>query len=146
MPPEISAVVRMAEAMKAAVQTFDPQQRMTPSAERIERLLEAAEQLGAPNFCMSDTETKELAPLMQCPLNDWRAVAGELKTSQLIALARFFTLAEALPGWQAGDQSPVIAFMAELRKRQAVPSDLGAWIRANSENRFLPWGNLLDRL
>ena len=65
----------------------------------------------------------------------------------LIALIRFFTLAEQeLPGWEAGSKSPAIACARELRLRGRYPADLTAWIRDHTDNRFLPYGSLLDRI
>ncbi len=131
---------------QAAVQSFDPRARVTPTKPRINKLLDASLRLDVPNYGLSDAEIKELAPLMQCQLDEWQAVTTTLDHLQLIDLVRFFTLAERLPGWQAGDRSPVIALMAELRKRDAVPPLLGNWIRRSTDNRFLPWGSLQSRL
>ena len=50
------------------------------------------------------------------------------------------------PSREAGAQSPVIALAAELRRRHAYPDDFTAWIKAHSSNRFLPHGNLMDKL
>jgi hypothetical protein len=64
-----------------------------------------------------------------------------------VALIRFFTRAEmAFAAWKGGDRSPVIALAAELKRRGDFPDGLTAWIRANSDNRFLPYGSLLRRL
>jgi hypothetical protein len=74
-------------------------------------------------------------------------VLGELPDADLDALARLYTLAEARdPAWEAGARSPVIAFFAELKARGADTAELASWIRAHSENRFLPHGSLQDRL
>jgi hypothetical protein len=71
----------------------------------------------------------------------------DLGDGEIEALIRFFTLAEArLPNWEAGAQSPVIPLAAVLRQRGAWPPALSRWIRAESRNRFLPWGSLADRL
>ena len=69
-----------------------------------------------------------------------------LDAVQLLALIRFYTLAESLPGWEAGARSPVIPMVAELKKRGEYPADLGVWIKERTDNRFLPYGSLLDRL
>ena len=77
----------------------------------------------------------------------WTGVVGTLDAATLEALARFFTLAETrLPGWEAGARSPVIALARELRRRGSMTPELGAWIKAHTDNRFLPYGSLLDRL
>ena len=132
--------------MNDTVQTFDPSSRVVPNEAHLARLQRASAQLDTPNFGLSEREIAKLAPLMRCALSEWTTLAGGLDTTRLVDLIRLFTLAEALPGWQARERSPVIAFMAELRARNAVPEDLGAWIRAHSDNRFLPWGSLLDKL
>lgn len=77
---------------------------------------------------------------------DWRAAASDLDVDALVALIRLYTLAEALPGWEAGARSPVIPLAAELKGRGAYPEDLTAWIKSNTDNRFLPYGSLMDRL
>jgi hypothetical protein len=78
---------------------------------------------------------------------DWAAAAAALDDAQIVALVRLFTLAEmAFPGWKGADRSPVIAFAALLKQRGAFPAGLTAWIRANSDNRFLPYGSLMRRL
>jgi len=74
-------------------------------------------------------------------------VADDLTDAQLLDLIRLFTLAEQqLPGWEAGAASPVVPLAALLRKRGGYPADLNAWIKSHSRNRFLPYGNLMDRL
>ncbi|MDK1024620.1 MAG: hypothetical protein QGD92_10360 [Gammaproteobacteria bacterium] len=63
---------------------------------------------------------------------------------QLEALIRFFTIAEMqLPGWQGGKKSPVIALVKLLKKRNAFSQTLRRWIKANTDNRFLPYGSAL---
>lgn len=92
-------------------------------------------------------EVEQLAGWMQADAAVWPPVLGALSTETLITLVRFFTLAEQeLPGWQAGRKSPAIACARELRQRSAYPAPLTAWIRQHSDNRFLPYGSLLDRL
>lgn len=78
---------------------------------------------------------------------DWARAATTLDGERLVALIRFFTRAEmAFAAWKGGDRSPVIALAAELKRRGDFPDGLTAWIRANSDNRFLPYGSLLRRL
>lgn len=70
---------------------------------------------------------------------------SNLTEEQIIALCRFFTLAEAnWTEWHAGDKSPVIYLYKALKTRGALPNkDLVMWIKANTDNRFLPYGNAL---
>lgn len=83
--------------------------------------------------------------LMKLPRQTWIDLAAGLSTPDIIALVRFFTLAEMqLSGWQSGADSPVIGLVKALRQRGEAPDKaLLQWIRANSDNRFLPNGPLL---
>lgn len=114
------------------------------------RFLDAAGRLEEPRFGLDRVASGELAPLARHRSGesaDWAAAAAPLTDAQLVALIRLFTLAEAtLPGWEAGDASPVIPLAAELKRRGTYPADLTAWIKANTDNRFLPYGNLMNRL
>ncbi|HEX7037597.1 MAG TPA: hypothetical protein VF210_17645 [Pseudomonadales bacterium] len=133
------------------VETWDPRPPaagLTPRA--VERLLEAAARLDEPRFGLDREAAAELAPVARhrpAAGIDWAQAAEGLGDDELIALVRLFTLAEsALPGWEARDESPVIPLAAVLRRRGRYPADLTAWIRAHSDNRFLPYGNLMARL
>ena len=133
-----------------SVESFDPSagaaKRQVTDAD-VQRLLEAAAQLDAPEFGLSAAEVAEFAALARHPDVDWQAPVERLGDAQVLALLRLFTLAEdALTGWAAGGKSPVVVMAAALRQRNAYPTGLTAWIKANSDNRFLPYGNLMDRL
>jgi len=92
-------------------------------------------------------ERSSMAGLMTAPANDWQNAAESLEVGQVEALIRFLTLAEeAIGGWQAGDRSPVIALVKVLKNRGSYDRALTRWIKANSSNRFLPHGSLMDRL
>lgn len=128
------------------VESFDPgaiaRFRITDAV--LARLLEAAA-AGAPGFGLAAQEVTSLSPAATS--DAWPDVFESLDAEQLVALARLFTLAETeLAGWQAGAKSPVIAIVAHLRATQQCPADLIGWIKANTDNRFLPYGNLMDRL
>lgn len=115
----------------------------------IATLLDAAARLEAPRFGLDAARAGELAPCARHEPDgcDWAAAAQALDDADIVALIRLFTLAEAaLSGWEAGDASPVIPLARELRRRDRYPDDLTAWIKANTDNRFLPYGNLMDRL
>ena len=115
------------------------------------RLCRAAGDLEAPAFGLEPAEVDRLAPYARdggpgSPV-DWAAAAIALDDAQIVALVRLFTRAEmAFPGWKGADRSPVIALAALLKQRGAFPAGLTAWIRANSDNRFLPYGSLMRRL
>ena len=83
-------------------------------------------------------------PLMRLPRETWTKAAADFNNEELLHLVRFFTVAEQmLDGWEAAEKSPVIWLVRELRRRKAPPDrDLLLWIKANSDNRFLPNGAL----
>ena len=127
--------------------TWDPSAAAEPSldAAALSTLLAAAES-DADNFGLSPSDVQSLAPLARDG-SVWKAAATDLEDAQLVSLVRLFTVAEGrFDAWKADAKSPVIALAAELRRRGSYPEELTAWIKANSSNRFLPWGSLLDRL
>lgn len=83
------------------------------------------------------------AVLMTLDPASWKCVR-DWEDDSLEALIRFFTLAEMqLPGWRGGNKSPVIALVKLLKNRDAFPTELRRWIKANTDNRFLPHGSAL---
>ena len=131
-----------------SVEPFDPGAlALSLDADVLEELAEAAARLDEDGFGLSRERISALAAVArQDEKSDWKAAADGLDSAQLIALVRLYTLAEKLPGWEAGPRSPVIALAAELKKRGDYPDDLTGWIKANTDNRFLPYGSLMDRL
>ena len=84
------------------------------------------------------------AKLMQLTKDDWFNVISPFSDEQLEHLICFFTLAEKLPGWEAGEKSPVIWLGKMLKQRgTGINRDLVLWIKANSSNQYLPHGPLL---
>ena len=111
------------------------------------RLAGCATHLDEPKLGLQSTEVERFAPLMRRPGEEWRAAAALVDAALLEDLIRVLTVAEEkLPNWEGGAHSPVIALAAELRERGAYPKTLTAWIRKHSQNKFLPWGSLADRL
>lgn len=97
-------------------------------------------------FGLSEADARQLASLAS-DAAPWKLRATSMGTSDLVSLIRLFTLAEdQLPGWQAGAKSPVIALARALRQRGEFPEQLTSWIKANTGNKFLPYGSLMDRL
>lgn len=101
-----------------------------------------AGQLDQLNTLLTAKEQQQHAQLMLLPASDWLTVSKSMDSAQLIALIKFFTVAEQLPGWFAGERSPVISLAKQLKKQQGIERELIAWIREHSENRFLPYGPL----
>jgi hypothetical protein len=130
------------------VHSFDPKSAKTEVSDAdLARLLAGAGRLDTDDFGFSAPDVAELAALARHPDVDWEARGDSLSDDDAIALIRLFTLAEGtFPSWQAGAKSPVVPLAATLKRRGAYPEDLTGWIKANTENRFLPYGSLLDRM
>lgn len=131
-----------------SVENWDPRAGAVLTHRTVVQLLAAAARLEEPRFGLDAAAAGALAPFARHGGSvDWAQEAERLDPADLVALIRLFTRAEAeLPGWESGDASPVIPLARELKRRGAYPADLTAWIRAHSDNRFLPYGNLMDRL
>ena len=113
----------------------------------LERLATCASHLDDAALGLEPDEVVRYAALMRHPREQWAAALASIDAATIERLIVFFTVAEdKLPNWEGGAHSPVIALAAELRARGAYPKPLTAWIRANSQNKFLPWGSLADRL
>ena len=106
--------------------------------------LSEQDQLDALGEHLDDATLTTKAPLMKQGKDQWFAAAESLTEEQIVHLVRFFTLAEMqLSGWQAGSESPVIWLAKVLRQRKApLDKDMLLWIRANSDNLFIPNGAL----
>ena len=92
---------------------------------------------------MSDDDIKADASLMQLPESAWQLAEG-LDDAGLESLVRFFTLAEMqLPGWEGGKQSPVIYLVRIMKARGSFTPELRKWIKATTDNRYLPYGSVL---
>jgi hypothetical protein len=93
---------------------------------------------------LSGDEIQYQAPIMRLDFQNWQNAAANSDTQTLIALIRFFTIAEKqLPGWEGQEKSPVIYLNKLLKlRKEPLDKDMLRWIRANSNNRFLPNGAL----
>ena len=106
------------------------------SLSREERLSTLAEEIGP-------EESQVLAGLMHIDHDAWLNAAEALSDDELRHLIRFFAVAENLPGWEAGERSPVIPLARTLRRRgERLERELLQWLREVNDNRFLPYGPL----
>lgn len=80
--------------------------------------------------------------VMKLGVDAWQVAQG-LGSDQLEHLVRVFTLVEALPDWDAGSKSPVIALVKILKSRGDFSSDLRKWVKSHTDNRYLPYGSAL---
>lgn len=93
---------------------------------------------------LSPQEQQVQAGWIQLPSTYWETGAANYNDEDIIHLMRFFTMAESLPGWEAGASSPVIYLGKVLKKRKlGISKDLTLWIREHSDNRYLPHGPLI---
>jgi hypothetical protein len=92
----------------------------------------------------SDAELSRYSTFMRFSPEAWKTAVEPLESDQLKALIRFFTVAEMrISGWDAGAESPAIWINKVLRSRgEKLSKDELLWIRANSDNRFIPNGGL----
>ena len=92
---------------------------------------------------LNEEDKQRLAGLMKIDHAHWRVAAEPLPEADLIHLIRFFAVAENLPGWEAGADSPVIPLAKLLRQRGLrLDKSLLQWLRDVNENRYLPYGPL----
>jgi len=102
-----------------------------------------ADQLTQLDQLITGDENQALSGLMQIEHSAWLAAAQDLSEDELLHLIRFFAVAENLPGWEAGANSPVIPLAKSLRKRGVrLDKTLLQWLRDVNDNRFLPYGPL----
>jgi hypothetical protein len=101
------------------------------------------DQLAQLEQLFSDEDKQRLAGLMKVDHHSWRTAVEPLSDDDILHLIRFFAVAENLPGWEAGADSPVIP-LAKLLRRRGVRLDVALlqWLRAINDNRYLPYGPL----
>lgn len=119
--------------------------RITPD---VTRLQQWAAQSWDSREDLSRLEDLDLAGLKRwigLPAESWADALEHLSADELIALMRLFTLAEShLSGCEGGEQCAVIHLFRYYRRVHGNPDrTLVRWIKANTENRFLPYGPVL---
>jgi len=131
-----------------SVDTWEPAAGAGPNDLDIRRLCQASRALDEPDFGLSTHEIARLAAFARHEgAVDWSALAEPMADAAIEQLIRLFTLAEsAFPAWEAGAHSPVVPLVAALKQRERYPAELTGWIKKHSDNRFLPYGSLMDRL
>ena len=132
-----------------AIGVWEPGKKQEPAQEvelqQLQRFIRIArdDRLGELDTALDPDDLRRGAALMKLEQASW-SVAQELSSEELELLIRFFTRAEMdLPGWEGGKQSPVIWLVRILRERDLFTAELRRWIKANSDNRYLPYGSVL---
>ena len=129
-----------------SVDTFDPGALGGPmDPNLVAALCDIAETVSGDTLTLEAVDVARLAGLAAHP--DWGTHAPQLSDAHLLGLIRVFTLGEMqYSSWAAGDKSPVVPLVKELKRRGSYPAELTRWIKAHTDNKFLPHGSLLDRL
>lgn len=128
-----------------SISVWQPSGSSSVSIEKLKALVTIAKDADLSN--LESTLPKEFissdSNLMKKQGEDWQAL-HELGDEELVLLSRFFTLAEAqLSDWSGDKLSPVIYIVKVLKKRKLFDVELRKWIKANTENRYLPNGAVL---
>ncbi len=128
------------------VESWDPSAASLTSKHRV-ILNRAAEQLELGTVALSDDEQALLRPIMLMDDDAWQTFVATESNASLEAWIRVLTLVERdFNGFEAGSRSPVLKLIRALKARDAIPADLFEWIKSHTQNRFLPYGSLADRL
>jgi hypothetical protein len=67
----------------------------------------------------------------------------DLDESQLIQLIKLLTVLETKGNWDLAEKSPVIPIFKAYKKKAGVDRELIQWVKANTDNKYLPFGPLL---
>ena len=110
-------------------------------------LTKAAGSLQETNLGLDADELGTLRPVLRRERQVWQSFATAQESELLIGWIKALTLLERdVTGFELGDKSPVITLHRILKSRNDLPDDLNDWIKQHTNNRFLPYGNLFERI
>ena len=124
---------------------WDPKSTANLTLEQLRTVLSAVNDIDMSGLtsALDDHFIQDNARLMKLDRSCWQE-STNLDTSDIETLVRFFTLAEMqLPGWEGGNRNPVIYLVKILRSRGEFSTELKKWVKANTDNRYLPNGSAL---
>lgn len=122
---------------------WQPSKPATIDVEKLRQYVGLFDSADPENLALSMSQEQMSTDKRLMSHTDW-SVAEQLTDSELESLIRFFTLAEGqLTDWHGGKHSPVIALVKHLKQRSSFDPELRKWVRANTENRYLPNGAIL---
>jgi hypothetical protein len=107
----------------------------------LERLLNAAI-----SFASDQNFTPDLnwiQPLAKADAIKWKDAVQGLADDQLILLIKMLTILETQQNWDLADKSPVITIFKLYKKKSGIDKDLVKWVKAHTDNQYLPFGPLL---
>ena len=107
----------------------------------------AIKALGQPQLGLSADQQNSIRQAVRASAESWRDFAQEQSSAEITNWIRALTRAEmTLTGVELGARAPVIALVRLRKQLDEYPDDLTEWVKENTDNRFLPYGSLLDRL
>ena len=107
----------------------------------------AIKSLDQPDLGLSLEQQDSIRQAVHASAESWMDFAQDQSSSVVVNWIRALTRAEmVLSGFELGARSPVIALIRLLKRRGEYPDELTGWVKVNTDNRFLPYGSLLDRL
>ena len=107
----------------------------------------AIKALSQPQLGLSADQQNSIRQAVRASAESWRDFAQEQSSAEITNWIRALTRAEMkLSGFELGARSPVIALIRLLKQRGEYPDDLTEWVKEHTDNRFLPYGSLSDRL
>jgi hypothetical protein len=107
----------------------------------LERLLEAAAVFTAEANFTPDLDW--IQPLAKAERAIWQNAVENVPDEQLIQLIKMLTTLETQQNWDLAEKSPVIAIFKAYKKKSGLNRDLVKWVKANSDNQYLPFGPLI---
>lgn len=128
------------------VESWDPSATSLTSEHRV-ILNHATSQLESETLSLTNDEQALLRPTMLVDSETWESFVTTESNGSIAAWIKVLTLIERdFNGFEAGNRTPVLTLIRVLKSRNALPEGLFAWIKAHTQNRFLPYGSLADRL
>ena len=124
--------------------SWDPDPKLSEQHRDI--LDRAADAIDQPGLGMTTETQQMLSSVIQASPQTWLDFVEQETTIRIIGWIKVLTLIEEVLGVEVGAKSPVITLVRLLKKRNAYPNYLTEWIKSHSNNRFLPYGSLADRL
>ena len=124
--------------------SWDPDPKLSEQHRDI--LDRAADAIDQPGMGMTTETQQMLSSVIQASPQIWLDFVEQETTIRIIGWIKVLTLIEEVLGVEVGAKSPVITLVRLLKKRNAYPNYLTEWIKSHSNNRFLPYGSLADRL
>lgn len=128
------------------VATFDPSAKPSqPDAQRVSNWAAESWSSAADLARLDDLDKQSIQQWISLDWHAWEPVLTHLTAQQLCHFMQLMTLAEShLGGCDAGAKSAVIHAFRQHKSAFGSPDkELVRWIKANTENRFLPYGPVL---